>query len=335
MSISTLRDHVRGELTSFAWDQWAQMGVFAPTERNDRWVADPEALLLFTFEIARDEPRLFDEVLDWMLTNERIVSVQRLRNLAGEDDRDLVEAAIGWVAHHGPSARFRPTRRRERSASPRPLFHGVAQEVRSPDEIFLSYGLVKPDTPPTGKSRQPDLGKPINFAFRLRHLFGLGTRAEVLRYLMTSSDGAVSAQSVTDAAGYAKRNVNETLTSVVASGAVATFDVGNERRYVLYREDLWRGLLALETGWPTYRDWPRLLRALRRLTHWLDDTRLDQLSPYMLSSDARALMDELGSVFATAGVLLRPASSALGEDYWPFFEEGVQQAVSALTERWV
>ena len=64
MSISTLRDRVRSELTSFAWDQWAQMGVFAPSERRDQWAADPEALLLFSFEIGRDDPRLFDEVLD-------------------------------------------------------------------------------------------------------------------------------------------------------------------------------------------------------------------------------------------------------------------------------
>ena len=36
------------------WDQWAQTGVLASTQRHDRWAADPEALMLLTFEVGRD-----------------------------------------------------------------------------------------------------------------------------------------------------------------------------------------------------------------------------------------------------------------------------------------
>lgn len=336
MSISTLRDRVRSELTSFAWDQWAQMGVFAQSERRDQWAADPEALLLFSLEIGRDDPRLFDEVLDWMLTNERLVSVQRLRNLSTDDDRDLAEAALAWVARHGPSARFKaPAGTRIQGGDPKPLFRTVAQQVRNPDDVFLSFGLLKPETPPSRKSRPPDTEKPINFAFRLRNLFGLGSRAEVVRYLLTFSETAVPAQSIAEAAGYAKRNVNETLNALVASRTVTTFEVGNERRYLLNRA-LWDQLLELQPGArPTYRDWPRLLSALRRLTRWLEDSRLDELSPYMLGSEARTLMDELGSSFASAGVLLSATPSAQGEEYWTVFEESVERTLSALAHGWV
>ena len=177
MSISTLRDRVLPELTSFAWDQWAQMGVFAPSGRCDQWAADPEALLLFSLEIGRDDPRLFDEVLDWILKNQRLVSVQRLRNLSTDEDRNLAEAALAWVAHHGPSSRLKPRAPTpEQRREPQPLFRAVAQSVRHPDQVFLSFGLLKPDTPPSGKSRHPDPQRPINFAFRLRHLLGLGSR---------------------------------------------------------------------------------------------------------------------------------------------------------------
>lgn len=332
MSISTLRDRMRSQLTSFAWDQWAQMGVFAPTQRSDRWAADPEALLLFSLEIGRDEPRLFDELLDWMLTNERLVSVQRLRNLSSDDNRDLAEAALAWVARHGPSARFKPPAGgREQSGNPSPLFRTVAQQVRNPDEVFLAFDLLKPDTPPSGKSRFPDTERPINFAFRLRSLFGLGSRAEVVRYLITFSETAVPAQSIADAAGYAKRNVNETLTALVASGTVTTFEVGNERRYLLNRAH-WDQLLNVQPGArPTYRDWPRLLPALLRLRRWLENSKLDELSPYMLASDARSLMDELAPSLATAGVLLPSTASAQGDEYWTVFEESVERTLSALT----
>jgi hypothetical protein len=34
--------------------------------QREEHAADPEALLLFTFEVGRNDPRLFDEVLDWL-----------------------------------------------------------------------------------------------------------------------------------------------------------------------------------------------------------------------------------------------------------------------------
>jgi hypothetical protein len=122
MPASTLRDSVTRRLTAFAWDQWAQLGVFAPTSRRDQTAADPEAPLLFTFEAGRSDPRLFDETLDWLLTNERLVSVHRLRNLCRDaDDRDLVEAALLWVARQQSRSRPAAPARAQRPNESRPL----------------------------------------------------------------------------------------------------------------------------------------------------------------------------------------------------------------------
>jgi len=66
MRISDLRERVRIDLLEFAWSQWAQIGLAGEVTRTDGWAMDPEALLLFTLEIARRDPRLFDEVLDWL-----------------------------------------------------------------------------------------------------------------------------------------------------------------------------------------------------------------------------------------------------------------------------
>jgi hypothetical protein len=72
MSTSASRQDLQSHLASFLWGQWAQMGILATTERSDRWAADPEALLLLSFEVGREEPRLFEEVLDWLVRNERL-----------------------------------------------------------------------------------------------------------------------------------------------------------------------------------------------------------------------------------------------------------------------
>src|SRR5215213_4734062 len=77
MPTSATREDLQGRLASFLWRQWAQMGILATAERSDRWAADPEALLLLSFEVGRQDPRLFEEVLDWLVRNERLVSIQR------------------------------------------------------------------------------------------------------------------------------------------------------------------------------------------------------------------------------------------------------------------
>jgi hypothetical protein len=332
MQLSTFRDSVSRQLTGFAWDQWAQLGIFASAERQDRWAADPEALLLFTLEAGRDDARLFEEVLDWLLTNERLVSVQRLKNLCADDeDRRLAEAALAWLAQHRPRTRFVPARPRRRPRHPSTLFRTLSRPVQNPDEAFLSFGFLKPATEPSGKSGSPPLERPVSFAFRMRQLFGVGSRSEVVRYLLTVSSPDVPAQDVAQAVAYAKRNVNETLSALVASRVVTTFLVGNERRYQLNR-DLWGQLLGLSSeAWPTYRDWPRLFLLVRRFVRWLSDDRLEELSPYLLASQARALADELKPSFAFAGVSFPGAASAPGEAFWPVFVAGIEQVVSTVT----
>ncbi|MDE3075428.1 MAG: hypothetical protein KGJ86_08365, partial [Chloroflexota bacterium] len=336
MQLSTFRDTVQRALTSFAWDQWAQLGVLALPKRTDRWAADPEALVLFTLEVGRSDPRLFDEVLDWLLTNERLIGVQRLWNLCTDDeDRDLVGAALAWMARWQPRVRLpaRAIRRAEGirrvEGQPRPLFRTVMQ-VQHPDPAFLSVGLVKPETQPSHKSRPPDPTLPISFAFRMRLLFGVGSRAEVMRYLLTTPAPDVSAQLVAEAAGYAKRNVAEALSALTASGLVTAFDRGNERRYCIDRLR-WGQLLGLtpET-WPGHRDWPQLLRALRRLSRWLEAPGLDELSPYMLASEARGLMAEIESDLTFAGFSVSSTTGGLGEQYWGSFTSSVESVLSAL-----
>lgn len=333
MQISELRNEVSTALRAFAWDQWAQMGVLARTERRDRWAQDPEALLVFTLEVARDEPRLFHEVLDWLLVNERIVSVQRLRNLSlDEADRALVEASLGWVARRRPRARLsqKPARSSARARAAQPLFRGVDTAIERPDDAFLERGLLTPEVQPTRKSQAPDPDVPINFAFRMRHLLGVGARAEVVRVLLCSDAPRLSAQAIAASAGYAKRNVQEALTSLRTGRVIDAVTVANKQRYGVPRER-WAQLLGLTTDeLPAHREWPQLLHALRRLVRWLAEPSREELSDYMKASDARVLMDEIAPELRLAG---GPAndSHARGTEYWRDFVETVRAAVGALS----
>ncbi len=328
MQISELRSQVRARLLGFAWDQWAQMGVFAASDRHDRWAMDPEALLLFTLEVGRADARLFEEVSDWMIVNEALIGVRRLRNLCRDaSDRALTDAFLASVARWRPRARLagkQPRRPPNRSRA-QPFFRDSTTAVHDPvDAGFLQHGWLKAEVKPSGKSQPPDLLAPINFSFRLRQILGVGARAEVVRVLLTIDSrrpiNQVMTQVIADSAGYARRNVQEALSSLNSAGVILATRFGNELRYGA-EPQRWATMLGLTTDQlPIHRDWPQLLHALRRLARWLEDTSLDELSPYMLASRARDLADEIEPQLNYAGVHLKEARRP-GADYWQSFCE--------------
>lgn len=331
MRILELRNVVQTRSLEFVWDQWAQMGVLATSRRQDEWAADPEALLLLTLEVGRHDARLFEEVSDWMVRNERLMSVRRLRNLCrDETDRALVDAFLTSVARWRPRPRLagrQPAPRLDPSRG-EPFFRDSTVPIRrTPDAGFLAHGWLKPAVEPSGKSQAPDLLAPINFAFRLRELLGVGARAEVVRVLLTVDSPRLSTQAVADSASFAKRNVQEALTSLHAAGVIHGSTLSNQHRYDIDR-DKWERLLGL-TRLPGYRDWPRLFHALRRLVRWLSDERLDELSDYMLASTARTLADDIALDLAYAGVRVDTHNEP-GAAYWLTFEELATAALDAL-----
>jgi hypothetical protein len=297
-----------GELTkglvSFAWDEWAQMGVLAAATRVSPWAQDPEALIVFTLEIARREPRLFDEVLDWMLTNERLFSVRRLRAMCiDQTDRRLVAATIGWLARQGPRARLRPRREDQTIGPPdlEPLFHGGGTfgEV---DPDFAAAGLSRSVLRPSGKSIAPDLEAPINFAFRLRAILGVSIRAEVVRVMLTRHASPATAQMLARSVGYSKRNVHDALSGLASAQVLMSFTIDGEQRYSINHK-IWADLLQRDAGTlPVHRDWPQLFSTLRLIVRWLAEQEQSRASEYMRQSGARQLLARIGRDLAFVGV---------------------------------
>lgn len=326
MPASTLRDHLQTTALAFLWDEWSQMGVLASPRHESPWAQDPEALLLFTFEVARDDPRLFDEVLDWMVRNESIVSSQRLRNLCdGPDDERLVGAVLAWTAkQRRRTARERPTAQSDAE----PLFRGVSSPVRTPDPVFFAHGLIRPLATPTDKSMEPDLVRPINFDFRLRHLLGISARAEVVRFLLTADVPNATVVAIAASAGYTKRNVQEALTALRTSGTVSQSTVALDQRYGIDRAR-WAHLLGADVSdLPTHRDWPQLLSALKAMLRWLHRPDLDDLSAYLRASQATDLLEEVQPRLSHAGVIT--SSHHRGDLAWEDLVETVDSALRAL-----
>ena len=166
---------------------------------------------------------------------------------------------------------------------------------------------------------------PINLAFRLRQILGVGVRAEAIRVLLTSQAPWINAQALARSTGYAKRNVHDALAGLSAAGVVTALTVGVEQRYAADRL-AWATLLGSEPGeLPAHRDWPQLLAVLRRVLRWLEQPELETASDYLRSSTARDLLEVLRGDLAFAGIPTRSSSSP--DSSWRNLEEVLQEAL--------
>ncbi len=326
MKAASLRDEIVADCIALAWDQWSQLGLSgaAPARREER-AADPEALLLFTLEIGRNDPRLFDEVLDWLSVNEQLVSVQRLRNLCTDGaEVALVDAALAW------SMRNRRPHRRTVTDAPtqlEPLFPASPSSGEDLDAAFARNGFARTPLNPSGKSQAPRLRDPISFAFRLRRLLGVGVRAEVVRALLTIRAQRVSGRTITASAAFAQRNVREGLTHLLEAGVIDVVEISDDRQYAIHHA-AWAALLDLPAApdLPLHFDWIATYRALVGIVRWLQQPAIGDLSDYLLASQARTLVEELSSDLQRAGVPMG-LYPALGLDFWDEFTEIARSAV--------
>ena len=302
------------------------MGLFSSARRVSPWAQDPEALLVLTLEVARNDPRLFDEVLDWLATNEALISSRRLRALCTvEGDEQLVDAALAWVGRHRGRRKQEPTSFEGPSVR---LFPDLAAEPIAADESFLAHGLIRPIASPSGKSAAPDFTRPINLAFRIRQLLGLGARAEVVRALLTIDAASVSTTVLTRTAAFARRNVLEAVSALENAGVARGFGTGREFS-VAIDHSRWRTFLDEDPAWRVaHRDWPELNAALRRILRWLDRPELEDMSEYMLSSRARDVLEQVRDDLDYAGVPV--SASRTAADAWPALEDTVRRALDAL-----
>lgn len=331
MTNSMRSEAFRRDLLGFAWEQWSQMGILAEAHGIERRAADPEALLIFTLRVARSDPRLFDEVLDWLRLNAKLLSVQRLRNIASSTlDRRLVGAALDWASAHNPNVRMKFEWKGEVPGI-EPLFSSDAMISRDEDPAFLSFGFSRPRLEvPSDKSNTPNLRALVNFAFKLRQFFGVGSRAEVVRFLLTTPSKGSSTNEVAWSACFAKRNVAETLSALRDIEVIQTRRRWNEDWHGIDIA-VWFELLGVEASDPpAFMPWPQLLRAATVILEWLDRDSASTESDYIRASSARDLVEEIAADLAHAGIGTPPPGAFPGDAYLSVVDDLVAKIAGAL-----
>jgi hypothetical protein len=307
MSPAKSSAELRQSLLGLLWQQWAVLGIAGSTPAEGGWCVDLEALLLVTTTQARADPRLFDEVLDWLWGNGQCVNVQRLRNIHRRialGDSRVLSAIADWLSQRSKLTKWKPLAAADgtNAENPEPLFRlkdGRPQPMFGEvDPIFERHGFTRGPIKRRKLSQQPNPRPAAALSWKLRALFGVQARCDILLCLLTR--GAGYPADLTRATFYFPRTVEEALKELAASGLVHTGHTGRKARYWLKPED-WQFLRTWSrpADFPRWVDWPRLFAAQERFLGVLDNA---ELSPMLLSSELRRAFDELQPMLADGGL---------------------------------
>ena len=336
MSQKDFRDIFLDNILGFLWREWSTLGVLGEAGARDPWVIDPEALLVFTLDIGRYEPRLFDEVMDWLVTNGQWIDIQRLKGILrkspGENCR-LMGVVSAFLAAQGQERKWKNLADlcyKNVPQKPEPLFpvryeKHVAKIVGIPaDDIFSKYGFFRAPLKPSGKSREAIPTAGPNIRFMLRALFGVGSRAECVLYLLTH-DGGHPAE-VAKAIGISIRGAQDALIELSKSGLVLTRITGKRKIEYWISQERWWEFLSKgsfeEIKKPVWIDWIALLEALSKVWGTLLEVG-ETKSEYMKSSKLRDAMEIVGNEFSRSGIDIPPipGRDVRPENYAKAFED--------------
>ncbi len=321
MSPKDFRDLFLENILNFLWRQWSALGVLGEAETRDTWVIDPEPMLLFTLEMGRYEPRLFDEVMDWLVVNGQWIDMQRLRGIIRGRDfitKNLIGAVAAYLVKESNERKWRnlanfcKSRMTGKTTPGEALFYNKDGEPHpisnKADPSFQSYGFNRPQLAARRLTREVPITSQGTIRFLLRSLFGIGSRAECLVYLLTH-DGGHPAE-VAQAIGLSVRGTQDALIELSRSGLVLTRTKGKRKiEYWLSHERWWEFLSReniAEFKKPTWIDWIALYSALSRVWADLNEISKEKVSDYMRSSRLRDSLEAVGNEFSKSGLDIPP-----------------------------
>jgi DNA-binding transcriptional ArsR family regulator len=285
------------ELVTLAWAQWTALGVngLEPARGS---ALDLEALMLLTAELVEDDPRLFGEAVDWCSRHHRYVSKPRLKQLLSSSAPTTAESFGGFASALEAYAGGRWPNARD----------------ASPPRLHLS-----------GRSRAPDPEQPSLLNLRLRSLFGVGARADVITALLGWPSPAFTASDLVFV-GYTKRNLSDTLDSLRAAGLLSSKRAGNR---VLFSWHRFRELSALVAPLPSsIPRWPTIVRVLSSFLALLASTegKSERLSLVVAATALREIAPDLDVLGMT------PPRVTLSDTSWNDVTAWLLQSSRRLTQ---
>lgn len=316
--MKTLLKNFRTELSQtvldFLWSAWSQVGLMGGSTPSSPRVVDPEPLLLLTWECARQDARVFDEVLDWLVQNGRWINVVRLSTLI-ESDQVCSPAVAGAMAaflaerDKTPKWRKLAANYKPKAGSPAEALFQRQGKPLTPrqgetDPVFLRYGWLRSSIRLRGQSQPIPAATPASLVLKCRAFLGVSMRADLFASLVAR--GPATASALARELGYSQRRVQDALAEMQLADQFQTRSDGNRKEYSIDPNRGWELLFQAtpeRAAWFNWRAYGRAISTVWRVAFTLKEEGLTQ---YLFESEmAKALQAALPD-FTAAGLRLSP-----------------------------
>jgi len=300
------------------WSQWTALGSGAvPTGRGQATaIVDPEALVAGSLAFRRAEPRLLDLVGWWAATGSRLTSLQRLKAACGHFPEPVASEALSLFGRLALDAGDRRWRRHAADEAPEQLRPG-----KGPEELYLS--------------------DPATLWLRLRAGMGVGSKADVLTFLLGLRGRLATVSEIAEATAYSTLTARNAAADM-ALGRLIREQEGRPMSFFAPARP-WHELLDLRSDkktessleeMPRWRYWLSLLAFLSHVDGWWQHAReQDEWSDRVLASKARDLIEEHTRTFALNGIPVPAFRDYRGTEFLEGFRQTVQSVADWIGER--
>lgn len=312
----------RESILQILWQQWASLGVAGHLEKKVNAIIDPEALLLCSLSLCRYDPRLFDEIIDWLAINGEYINVQRLSALRQKYsfklDLQIASVAKYLSQNKEYTLKWRKLSDTNSSQNPEPLFYTLQGKPipvsKDPDELFLKKGLLRNKIHLRKYSSPFPIESQTSLLLRLRAFIGISARAELL--CIMASGAEIHPAEAARLTGYNRKTLQNALNDMARSGIVQWRE-GEREKYYRLNSGILNGLLSTNVIWI---HWAPLYKALEIIWFACDEDEKDTL---LLSSLLRSYAKEAQKFFdeSKTGIHLTDPSRTLGADYVAIFQK--------------
>jgi hypothetical protein len=277
MSETTLRAlaaEIREAAATVAWAQWAAIGSTASGSKAARSLVDPEALVLVSLCLREHERRLSDALAEWAPEGARLLSVQRIKNMARtmpETTRDRLES-FAFLAH-------------TRAGDPR------WKNMYRPEDAASS--------PPMGRQRTAgrlQLRSDASLLLRLRLGLGVNLKTDVLTFLIATAGECWTVAKMAKALCYTDAATRRAAEDLVEARLIRARPGSKPREY-LTDPGAWEAVLRPSGAVSPWVPWNAIFEFAARLDEWERIAVDREVGPWALNALGNELAQGYEGVF--------------------------------------
>ncbi len=274
-SLIEFRENIVDNLLELLWSQWNSIGLSGTINSQNKFNIDPEAMIAFSLNICRFEPRLFDEIINWLNNNGSLINIQRLRNIIKKEKFKSVEIIQPIANILSQKQKFNKWKNLfgeffAKNNKLKSVFIKKTGEdypkFGEMDSTFEKYGYYR------GKIsyRNLSVGIPSKnreaLIFKIRMLFGVNTRAEIINYFMEGNESHPT--ELAKNIYFYQKTVQDVLVDMHHSGLILMNKNGREKRYYIDKQH-WYNFFNYNDQQEYWINWVKIYKAFEILIEFL------------------------------------------------------------------